>query len=74
MRFLRAPPESRRTSVEPMIRKAALALSGLFLVFLMIGLWLPDAVQVSRSIEIAAQPEKVFPLVNDLRAFQRWSP
>jgi uncharacterized protein YndB with AHSA1/START domain len=57
-----------------MIRKAALALSGLFLVSLMIGLWLPDAVQVSRSIEIAAQPEKVFPPVNDLRAFQRWSP
>ena len=58
----------------PTIRKPALALSGLFLTFLVVGLLLPDAVGLSRTIEIAAPPEKIFPLVNDLRAFQRWSP
>lgn len=57
-----------------MLRKAALALSGLFLAFLMIGLLLPSRVQVVRTIEIAASPERLFPLVDDLRAFQRWSP
>lgn len=57
-----------------MIRKLALALSGRFLTFLVVGLLLPDAVGLSRTIEIAAPPEKVFPLVNDLRTFQRWSP
>jgi len=57
-----------------MIRKAALALSALFLAFLAIGLLLPGEIRVQRSIEIAAPPETVFPLVDDLREFNRWSP
>lgn len=57
-----------------MIRKAALALSALFLTFLVVGLLLPGELHIQRGIEIAAPPDKVFPLVNDLRAFNRWSP
>jgi hypothetical protein len=29
---------------------------------------------VSRSIEIAAPPDRIIPLLTDLRAWQRWSP
>ena len=29
---------------------------------------------VSRSIEIAAPPERITPLLTDLRAWQQWSP
>lgn len=34
----------------------------------------PDVFRVQRVIDIKAPPEKIFPLVNDLRAFNRWSP
>jgi carbon monoxide dehydrogenase subunit G len=30
--------------------------------------------RVSRSIEIAAPPARILPLITDLRAWQRWSP
>lgn len=34
----------------------------------------PDTFRVSRSIHIAAPAEKVFPLVNDVHAFNTWNP
>jgi uncharacterized protein YndB with AHSA1/START domain len=34
----------------------------------------PDSFRVSRSLAIAAPPDMLFPLVNDLRAFNRWNP
>jgi Polyketide cyclase / dehydrase and lipid transport len=34
----------------------------------------PDVFQVQRSTNIKATPEKIHPLINDLRAFNRWSP
>lgn len=34
----------------------------------------PDTFQVARSINIAAPPEAIFPLINDLKAFSTWSP
>ena len=34
----------------------------------------PDVFEVQRSVSIKAPPEKIFPLINDLRAFNRWSP
>jgi uncharacterized protein YndB with AHSA1/START domain len=34
----------------------------------------PDTFRVARSITIDAPPERVFPLVNDLRANMTWSP
>lgn len=34
----------------------------------------PDVFRMERSARIAAAPEKVFMLVNDLRAWSRWSP
>jgi Polyketide cyclase / dehydrase and lipid transport len=34
----------------------------------------PDSFQIQRSVKIAAPPEKVFPLINDFRNWQAWSP
>ena len=34
----------------------------------------PDRFRVARSLTIAAPPDKLFPLINDLRGFNRWNP
>ena len=34
----------------------------------------PDTFRVVRTTSINAQPEKIFPLINDLRGFATWSP
>jgi uncharacterized protein YndB with AHSA1/START domain len=34
----------------------------------------PDSFSVARSISIKAPPENIFPLINDLRGFNRWNP
>jgi uncharacterized protein YndB with AHSA1/START domain len=34
----------------------------------------PDTFRVSRSATIAAPPEKIFPLINNLREFDTWNP
>lgn len=34
----------------------------------------PDHFETSRSAAIAASPEAIYPLINDLRAFATWSP
>jgi uncharacterized protein YndB with AHSA1/START domain len=34
----------------------------------------PDTFTISRSISIAAPPEAIFPLINDLRKMSEWSP
>ena len=56
------------------VRIAALVLGALFGVFMIGGLLLPGEIRVARSIEIELPPEQVFPLVNDMEAFNRWSP
>ena len=48
----------------------AVAMAGLVVV----GILLPGTVDVTRSIEIAAPPERVFPLLNDLSAWDSWTP
>ena len=34
----------------------------------------PDTCQFARSIHIAAPPERIFPLIDDLRAMNAWNP
>ena len=34
----------------------------------------PDDFRISRSVNIKAPPEKIFPLINDLRVFNSWNP
>jgi uncharacterized protein YndB with AHSA1/START domain len=35
---------------------------------------LPDSFRVQRSASIKAPPDKIFPLINDLRSWSAWSP
>lgn len=56
------------------LRIAVAVVAVLFGLFIIVGLLLPERMEVSRSVGIDAQPATVFPLVNDLRAFNRWSP
>lgn len=42
--------------------------------FVLVGILLPGAVEVTRSVEIEAAPEAVFPLLNDLERWAEWTP
>lgn len=50
------------------------ALAALLGVFLAIGLFLPRHVEVTRSIELSAPPEAVFPYLSDLERWTAWTP
>lgn len=43
-------------------------------VVLILAAMKPDSFQVQRSVAINAPPEKVYPLIADLRAWKAWSP
>src|SRR4051812_24833755 len=34
----------------------------------------PDSFRLERSLRMQASPEKIFPLINDLHAFNTWNP
>ncbi len=57
-----------------MLRRIVLILVAIIVVLVAIGYLLPQRVSVARSIEIAAPPPVVFPLVGDLREAGKWSP
>jgi hypothetical protein len=56
-----------------------LKLTGLAVVLVVGGLLIlaamrPDTFRVQRSASIQAPPEKIFPLINDLKRFNAWNP
>ena len=51
-----------------------LALAFIAILFIVVIAGQPDEFKVSRSATIAAPPEKIFPHVNDLHAWEAWSP
>ena len=51
-----------------------LALAFIVILILIIIAGRPDEFTVTRSANISAPPEKIFPQVNDLRQWQAWSP
>lgn len=51
-----------------------LIVGAIFAVFVIGGLFIPKTTSLSRSIEIDATPEKVFPYVSDLKLFTSWNP
>jgi len=57
-----------------MLKKIVLGLVVLGLVLLPVVAMQPSAWHVERSANIAAPVSAVYPLVNDLHAWQRWSP
>ena len=42
--------------------------------FVLVGILLPGTVEVTRSVEIEAAPETVFPLLDDLGRWAEWTP
>ena len=57
-----------------MIKKIALVIVGLIAGILLYATTRPDTFQVQRSAVIKAPPEKVFPLINDFKRWDAWSP
>ena len=56
------------------LKIAAGVVVAVVLLIAVIGMLLPTAVHVERSISIKAEPEKIYALVNDFREFNSWSP
>lgn len=56
------------------LKKIALVLAILVAVILLYATTKPDVFRVERSTVIAAPPEKIFPLINDLHQWVAWSP
>jgi carbon monoxide dehydrogenase subunit G len=63
-----APPSGR------VLRWLGIAIVGLVVAGLVVAFILPRHAVVTRSIEIAAPPSAVWPIVADLRRFNEWSP
>jgi uncharacterized protein YndB with AHSA1/START domain len=57
-----------------MVATIIIAIAVLISVVLIIAVAKPDTFRVQRSAAIAAPPEKIFPLINDLRSHLSWSP
>jgi uncharacterized protein YndB with AHSA1/START domain len=57
-----------------MMKKILYGLGGLALGLYLAGFFLPDEVIVQRQVQIDAPREKVFALVSDFNAWDKWSP
>jgi uncharacterized protein YndB with AHSA1/START domain len=57
-----------------MLKKLAIALLLLLAAYLVVAALRPDHFVVERSILIKTPPERVFALINDLHAWDSWSP
>lgn len=57
-----------------MFKKISLIALGIIVGILIVAAMKPDEFRVERSVLIQAPAEKIFPLINDLRAFSTWSP
>jgi len=60
-----------------MLKIALVAVSGIVIAVLAILAYAttrPDTFRVERSVTINAAPERIFPLINDFRAWAAWSP
>lgn len=58
----------------PIIRFLFRFLLGLLILLVIIGVFLPNNATVKRSTVISATPQKIFPLLNSMKAFHTWSP
>jgi len=57
-----------------MFKKISLLALGIIVGILIVAAMKPDEFRVERSVVVKAPAEKIFPLMNDLRAFSTWSP
>lgn len=56
------------------IKRIAIGVVAVLVLAVVVAFFLPRYPAASRSIDIAAPPSAVFPLVSDLRRFNEWSP
>lgn len=56
------------------LKAILLGLGGLVALFFLVGLFLPKHTHIERSVLIDAPVAEVYPLVNDLPSWERWSP
>ena len=57
-----------------MVKKIAVIIVTLIAVVLIYAATRPDTFRIERSTSIKAPPEKIFPLINDFRQWEAWSP
>jgi hypothetical protein len=57
-----------------LLKKIVIGIVVLVLILIGVGFLLPETVHVERMIVTKAKPDMVFPLVNNLHEFNRWSP
>ncbi|HZF25251.1 MAG TPA: SRPBCC family protein [Steroidobacteraceae bacterium] len=57
-----------------LLKPILIGLAAFILLLALIGLFLPSAAHVERSVRIAAPPGEVYAIVNDLHRFNDWSP
>jgi polyketide cyclase/dehydrase/lipid transport protein len=57
-----------------LLKRIVIALVAIVVVAVLVSFTMPRHPTVSRSIEIAAPVETIFPIVSDLRRFNEWSP
>lgn len=57
-----------------MLLKIILVIVGVVAAILIFAAAKPDTFQIQRSVVVQAQPDKIFPLINDLRNWPRWEP
>jgi uncharacterized protein YndB with AHSA1/START domain len=57
-----------------MFKTLLIVIAVLIAAVLMFAATRPDSFRTERSLDIAASPEKVFPLIDDLRRWRDWSP
>ena len=65
------PPTSRTGRV---LRWLGIAIVGVVVLAVVIAFLLPRHAIVTRTVEIAAPPSAIYPIVSDLRRFNEWSP
>lgn len=57
-----------------MLKKILIGFTGIIAIILILAAFQPKEYKVSRSITIAATPTDVFPFVNNLKSWEKWSP
>lgn len=57
-----------------MLKKILLVVAVLIVTLLLVASTKPDSFEISRSTIILASADKIFPLINDFRNWQSWSP
>ncbi|MGH8539391.1 MAG: SRPBCC family protein [Stenotrophobium sp.] len=57
-----------------MLKGLVIGVVGLIVLLALVGLVLPSTAHVERSVVIKAAPAEVFPEINSMREFNRWSP